>query len=103
MSRTPSIHLKKNLSSVNQIFCGSAEFHGFGVKFGHHRDSLKSGENEFGGGGGGPILCIASCGFSDGFGVKYADNTQRITFDQYRCPSLSSPPVSVLRAEAEIR
>ena len=28
------------------------------------------------------MLYIASSGFSDGFGVKYADNTQRITFFQ---------------------
>ena len=34
--------------SVNRIFCGSAEFPGFGVTFGHPQDLHKSSEKQYG-------------------------------------------------------
>ena len=42
--------------TVNQIFCGSTEFHELGVKFGHPRDLHKSVEKEIVGGGGGRFV-----------------------------------------------
>ena len=79
------------------------EFHGFVVKFGHPQDSHKSGEKEFGGGGGPCRSVLWAIIYPAGLTPLYFRSiwsflTKRLTFGPKRGSKLISSNLLMVRA-----